>query len=324
MQNGIHPAILDLIRTSFNVKREGGNVNLAVSTGTQEIISSRGSLFRFLQSSRLHSRQEGQQGVNSYGVLLPGQRPHVMPEYDINPGELFDIITIDTETSGLVIGSETRSATVGRQTASVDKLGNITYQSAINPAESTSYQFRTRTMDAGEAYINGKKVPLSEFALLSEGSSLAQAIDYQANPEQAEDAIVSIFKTMLGDGTRKTRVTIHNTAFDIDFLTNTLINNVEALKPESREVLDQFIKRSTEDPFWIVDSLDMVSSTATNQVEQIKRVAAEAVGLDGKPLLKAEQLYDLNYTLSVDQSLRDKALFSGTRCLKVFCSKYTS
>ena len=137
VQNGIHPAVLDLIRTSFNVKREGGNVNLAVSTGAQEIISSRGSLFRFLQSSRLHSKGEGQQGVNSYGVLLPGQRPHVMPEYDINPGELFDIVTIDTETSGLVIGSETRSATLGRQTASVDELGNITYHSAKHPVKST-------------------------------------------------------------------------------------------------------------------------------------------------------------------------------------------
>jgi hypothetical protein len=309
---------LDLIRTSFNVKREGGDVNLAVSVGKQEIISTRGSLFKFHQTSRWFSGQEGQQGMNVYGVLLPGQRPHVMGDmYDINPGELFDIVTIDTETSGLVIGSETRSATIGRQTASVDELGNITYQSAINPAESTSYNFRTRTMDAGEAYINGKKVPLSEYGLLTEGSSLAQAIDYQTNPEQAEDAIVGIFKTMLGDGTRKTRVTIHNTAFDIDFMTNTLINNVETLKPESREVLDQFIRRSTEDPFWIVDSLDMVSSTATNQVEQIKRIAANA-GLEG------DQLYNLNYNLFIDQSLRDKALYSGTRCLKVLCSKYTS
>ena len=318
MQNGIHPALLDLIRTSFNVKREGGDVNLAVSTGKQEIISARGSLFKFHQTSRWFSGEEGQQGINAYGVLLPGQRPHVMGNmYDINPGELFDIVTIDTETSGLVIGSETRSATVGTQTASVDQIGNITYQSEINPAESTSYHFRTKSMDAGEAYINGKKVPLSEYGLMTEGSSLAHAIDWETNPEQAEDAIVNIFKTMLGDGTRKTRVTIHNAAFDIDFMTNTLINNVETIKPASREVLDQFIKRSTEDPFWIVDSLDMVSSTVTNQVDQIKRIAAGA-GLEG------EQLYNLNYDLFIDQSLRDKALYSGTRCFKVLCSEYAS
>ena len=330
--------------TSVNVRLTGGNARDAISIGKQQFTSFQSTMEGYSQTTRWISpmvdeagvliqkdgnylRNEAQRGLNIYGVRLPGQSfregvdvaedatgigGKLLSDYDIAPGQKFNVYTLDIETTGLHSSSQTREISVLHRIAEVDENGNTIYSQGVDPSNVTTWNIKTNKMDAGATYekIAGieKPVSLSETAFRqTENDSTRLASWLEDGGESAETAIREAFQMIMGQGAEKnglpTRFSLHNNNFDIGFL----VENVSrmAKNPETIRVLQDFAERRANDPHFVVDTLSSVGAVINEQLAQQGRILAEVGGINEEHILKF-----LNESM-IDRSLREKAAFIG-------------
>lgn len=107
----------------------------------------------------------------------------------------------------------------------------------------------------------------------------------------------------------KTRFTLHNNNFDIDFMVSSLMQRFDKLQPETIEVLGQFAERRSLDPFFVVDSLNSVTAKLYSDMAKISGIVTEKTGLG----IDNEAINKHLYETFIDRSLREKALLTGER-----------
>ena len=330
--------------TSVNTRLTGGSAHDAISIGKQQFTSFQSAMEGYGQTTRWLSpmvdeagvliqkdgnyiRNPLQRGLNLYGVRLPGQSLRegldvaedatgiggkLLSEYDIAPGQKFNVYTLDIETTGLHSSSQTREISILHRIAEVDENGNTIYSQGIDPKNITTWNIKTNKMDAGATYekIGGieKPISLSETAFKqTENDSTRLASWLEDGGESAETAIREAFQMIMGQGAEKnglpTRFSLHNNNFDIGFL----VENVSrmAKNPETIKVLEDFAERRANDPHFVVDTLTSVGATIDAQVAEQGRILAKVGGINEEHVLKF-----LNESM-VDRSLREKAAFIG-------------
>jgi hypothetical protein len=263
-------------------------------------------------------------GVSSHEELMAK-----MSRYDILPGEEFNIFTLDIETTGLHPLSQTREISALHRRAIMDVDGNITYTQDIDPANVRTWNIKTNKMDAGVTYksIAGVETPvsLSETAFMQSGAREAvEHVDEFGNITKidpkiyswlkdggpdAETAIREAFQMIMGEGAEsnglKTRFTLHNNSFDIDFMVNNVLSMGSELEDSTVAVLKRFVERRSNDPHFVVDSLHSVTATIMQQVTEQKNILQKIGGINEEHVNKF-----LTDSL-IDRSLMEKAEFTG-------------
>jgi hypothetical protein len=274
--------------------------------------------------------QQAMAGVSSHEELM-----QKMGMYDIMPGEEFNVFTLDIETTGLHPLSQTREISLLHRKAITDIHGNTTYTQDIDPLNVTTWNIKTNKMDAGATYetVNGieRPVSLSETAFRQSGAretvdhidefGNVQKIDKtiysflkQDGPEgavntDAETAIREAFEIIMGKGEKanglKTRFSLHNNSFDIDFMVKNVIGMGNEFQPETISVLKQFAERRANDPHFVVDTLHSVTVSMYQQQAQQRNILERVGGINQEHVNKF-----LTDSL-IDKSLMEKAEFTG-------------
>lgn len=291
--------LMELMRSSVNIRKTGGLVTEAISTSRGKITSFQNQYERYQQSARWLSGSAEQKGWNIYGVRLPGMdlrqdyhdlsprelellgatdQTHarsILGRHEIRAGEQFDVFTLDIETTGLVPSSETREISMLKRTGVVDESGNMTWLTRAEPENVRTWHMKTTGMNSGIAVDAGEKVNLSELAFRQQGVDSARDTIYSwldGEGSNAETVLREIFDEVLGKssgGARKTRFTLHNNNFDIDFLHSALLQRFDKLQPETVDTLTRFAQRRAEDPFFVVDSLNALTAKLHTDVHSI-------------------------------------------------------
>ena len=266
--------------------------------------------------------EQAMAGVSSHEELI-----RKMGMYDILPGEEYNIFTLDIETTGLHPLSQTREISVLHRKAITDIHGNTTYTQDVDPSNVTTFNIKTNKMDAGATYetVGGveRPVPLSETAFMqSEARGMVDHVDEFGNVTQvdkkiysfldeggddAETAIRKAFEMIMGKGENanglKTRFSLHNNSFDIDFMVRNVLPM--AKNPETIKILREFAERRANDPHFVVDTLHSVTVTMMKQVNDQKNILERVGGVNQEHVNKF-----LTNSL-IDRSLMEKAEFTG-------------
>lgn len=266
--------------------------------------------------------QQAMAGVSSHEELI-----NKMGMYDIMPGEEYNIFTLDIETTGLHPLSQTREISVLHRKAITDIHGTTTYTQDIDPSNVKTWNIKTNKMDAGATYetIGGieRPVPLSETAFTQSGArGMVDHVDEFGNVTQvdkkiysflneggddAETAIREAFQMIMGKGENanglKTRFSLHNNSFDIDFMVRNVLPM--AKNPETIKILREFAERRANDPHFVVDTLHSVTVTMMKQVNDQKNILERVGGVNQEHVNKF-----LTNSL-IDRSLMEKAEFTG-------------
>lgn len=272
--------------------------------------------------------QQAMAGVSSHEELIKK-----MGMYDIMPGEEYNIYTLDIESTGLHPLSQTREISVLHRKAITDIHGNTTYTQDIDPSNVKTWNIKTNKMDAGATYemVDGVERPVSLSETAFRQSGARETIDHidefgdvqkidkiiysflkqdgaegAVNPD-AETAIREAFQMIMGKGENanglKTRFSLHNNSFDIDFMVRNVLPM--AKNPETIKVLREFAERRANDPHFVVDTLHSVTVTMMKQLDDQKNILEKVGGVNQEHVNKF-----LTDSL-IDRSLMEKAEFTG-------------
>jgi len=156
---GIHPRMLSLMRSNFNIKE--------YATQLSDISIGRTRMRNPISSENVTERTKRIKVIAD--PSSPGQKTAVnyLAFDPINEkGQIKTILTWDTETTGLSPDAKVRNVALVKRTVRVLEDGRTELVSA--PEVIMTKHFRSDMMDMAHVYRNGKPVPLSVGAILSE------------------------------------------------------------------------------------------------------------------------------------------------------------
>jgi len=225
---GIHPMMLSLMRANFNIKEYASKLSdISIGKNRMRNPTSLRNLYERTKRIKVITDSAGEKtAVNYLGFDL-----------DKDVGQIKTILTWDTETSGLSPDAKVRNIALVKRRVRV--LADGTTELVSAPEVIMTKHFRSDMMDLAHVYRNGKPVPLSVGAILSEMGPDAFNPDgtYSAAAQEAMQALESkgqtalkslreVLEIFLGKDARVGivhRLEGHNSlAFDIDKLYDTI------------------------------------------------------------------------------------------------------
>lgn len=289
---GVHPHLLNLMRTSFNVSDNAFSID--------DFTSGRNRMRSPFSLQRLHERTQ-KMFPDRVGDDLKGPMNHLAFE----KGKTYTVLTWDTETTGLTPESQIREIALVKRTVTYSADGTMT---STVPEILTSKSFSSDLMNiAGYIDKDGNTVPLATAAFESENGKIIRATDKMSRFKEAykhggskavEDfkEILKIF-TNYGNSVENFRIEGHNAeAFDIDKLITTL-EGLPAFQedPEARGLLKKFLQLRTTNPFYTLDTLDSAKLLMSSQQVKLKEILSnETLGLSEELLAGLVDSYSLS------------------------------
>ena len=285
--DGIHPYVLNLMRTSFNPSHDATNI-ADFSTG-------RGRMRSPFSLERLSERSKKffPEGVPT-SLKEGSSKP--MNHLGFDKGRTYTILTWDTETTGLTPDSQIREIALVRRTVSYDNSGQMISRGQPEIISNTSKSFKSKLMDiAGYVDKDGKSVPLSEAAFIAERGGLdkvdpAELAKFRSAFEGGGTEAVGEFKQILryflneddilgiGGGIENLRIEGHNAeSFDIDKFISTM-DGLPAFHEDSeaKRLLKKFLTLRSQKANYVLDTLDTAKITFAIQQSQLSNLLAGA------------------------------------------------
>ena len=274
---GVHPHLLNLMRTSFNVSDNAFSID--------DFTSGRNRMRSPFSLQRLHERTQ-KMFPDRVGDDLQGPMNHLAFER----GKTYTVLTWDTETTGLTPESQIREIALVRRTVTYNADGTMT--SSV-PEILTSKSFSSDLMNiAGYIDKDGNTVPLATAAFESENGKIIGSTGRMSRFKEAYkhggSKAVEDFKEILriftnnGNSVENFRIEGHNAeAFDIDKLITTL-EGLPAFQedPEAKGLLKKFLQLRTTNPFYTLDTLDSAKLLMSSQQVKLKEILSnETLGL---------------------------------------------
>lgn len=351
IESGIHPATFALGGISIQAQKIGGRLEEAVKTAKGKMISGVGITERAAQGRRMLETRAfpgRQSSLNIYGVAFGKSNPitgvgtpgnvvdrivqnYDAARYDIVPGEIFEIITTDIETTGITQQSQMRSASYRRRRAMYDSNGNLTYLDDV--PDPVTVHLSTGRMDQAQMRVknvNGQfvEVPMSEYATAKEampgdiivGGSrnnvLAPGAEASDVARAQADEISKMLDVFTGYDPEtktykiKTRLQGHNIErFDTRFFNTHMLSLHEqmtgGLSESHIESLMRFNTMRIENPFFITDTMISIQAAVGEQVGNIEKILSE------KGVTNKETILTVIHDSLLDKSIRDKAITSS-------------
>lgn len=351
IESGIHPATFALGGISVQAQKIGGRLEEAVKTAKGKMISGVGITERAAQGRRMLETRAfpgREASLNIYGVAFGKSNPitgidtpqgmidrivqgYDAARYDIVPGEVFEIITTDIETTGITQQSQMRSASYRRRRAMYDNNGNLTYLDDV--PDPVTVHLSTGRMDQAQMRVrnvNGQlvDVPLSEYATAREampgdiivGGSRNNVLAAGATSSDVARAQADEISKMLDVFTGfdaetktykiKTRLQGHNIErFDTKFFNTHMLSLHEqiegGLSDTHIESLMRFNTMRINNPFFITDTMISIQAAVGEQVGSIEKM------LSDKGVTNKETILNVIHDSLLDKSIRDKALASS-------------
>jgi hypothetical protein len=280
---GIHPMILNLMRTSYNPSHDAASIE-DFSTGRNRMRSP-------FSLARLHERSKKffPEGVPS-SLKEGSSKP--MNHLGFDRGQTYTILTWDTETTGLTPDSQIREIALVRRTVRYDDSGKMVNVGQPQVISTRSKSFKSKLMDIA-GYVDPEdksSVPLSEAAFIAERGGKdkvdpAELAKFRAAFEDEGVEAVSEFKEILryftnednvlgletGAGIKNLRIEGHNAeAFDLDKLISTMDRLPAFHKdPEGKALLKKFLNLRSQNSSYVLDTLDSAKITFGIQQAQL-------------------------------------------------------
>ena len=274
---GVHPHLLNLMRTSFNVSDNAFSID--------DFTSGRNRMRSPFSLQRLHERTQ-KMFPDRVGDDLQGPMNHLAFER----GKTYTVLTWDTETTGLTPESQIREIALVRRTVTYNADGTMV--SSV-PEVLTSKSFSSDLMNiAGYIDKDGNTVPLATAAFESENGKRMGLTGKMSRFKEAYKhgggKAVEDFKEILriftnnGNSVENFRIEGHNAeAFDIDKLITTL-EGLPAFQedPEAKGLLRKFLQLRTTNRFYTLDTLDSAKLLMSSQQVKLKEILSnETLGL---------------------------------------------
>ena len=268
-EEGIHPLLLNLMRTSFTPSSDA--VNLEDFTTGRNRMRSPFSLQRLQERTKKFFPQ---------GTGRGKPMNHLGFDQD---GKTRTIITWDTETTGLTPDSQVRDIALVKRTITSNADGTYTYGA---PQVISRKSFASDLMDIASAVgKDGSTIPLSEAVFLSEMGDDANPIMLAKFRNAFKDggaSAISDFKEVLTEMISADVLEGHNAeTFDIEKMINT-IQRLPAYNedPEIKTLVQQFQSKVRNSPNFIIDTLDSSNILMNAERSELGRVLSnEALGL---------------------------------------------
>ena len=287
---GIHPQMLSLLRTNFNIKEH--------ATTPSDLSIGRSRLRNPISLKNLAERTKRLKVVDENVVNYLGFNLENIPD----EGVLRTVLTYDTETTGLTAQARVRNYAIVKRVERVFKDGTTKLESA--PEVVASKHFRSTGMDLAHAFVEGKAQPLSVATMMSEMGLTEEAAKnspefqramsaLEGNGQIALEDLRDMLKMFLGQDDIVGRVDIvegHNAlSFDIDKLSDTIkslpsyINQDSDLAREVKALQKEYtFKRAglsnVRDPFFAQDTLDTLKIAMQIDREKISSTVQGVVG----------------------------------------------
>ena len=285
--DGIHPMILNLMRTSFNPSHD--------ATTIEDFSTGRGRMRSPFSLERLHERSKKffPEGVPT-SLKEGSSKP--MNHLGFDRGKEYTILTWDTETTGLTPDSQIREIALVRRKVMYDDSGKMIVTQEPEVISATSKSFKSKLMDiAGYVDGDGKSVPLSEAAFIAERGGLdkvdpAELAKFRSAFEKDGVEAVSEFKQILkyflneddilgiGGGIENLRIEGHNAeSFDIDKFIST-VDGLPAYHEDSeaKRLLKKFLTLRSQKANYVLDTLDSAKITFAIQQSKLSNILAGA------------------------------------------------
>ena len=290
--DGIHPMILNLMRTSFNPTHDATNLE-DFSTGRNRMRSP-------FSLQRLYERSKKffPEGLpSSYGDSVNASRP--LNHLAFDKGRQYTVLTWDTETTGLTPESQIRQIALVKRTVTYNADGTMT---STVPEILTSKSFDSDLMNIA-GYIDGKghTVPLSRAAFIAERGGDISKIPtaemelferaYKDGGRGTVESIKDVLRlfTNEGDilgtglGTENLRIEGHNAeAFDLDKLIGTL-QRLPAFQEddEAKGLLKKFLHLRSSKSDYMLDTLDSAKIAISMQQAELETIMQNAGSILG-------------------------------------------
>jgi hypothetical protein len=285
-KNGIHPATLNLMRTSYGPTHD--------ATTLEDITTGRNRMRSPFSLERLHERTKKffPEGLpTSYEDAIAknadGRTLKPMNHLAFDKGKTYTVLTWDTETTGLTPESQIREIALVRRTVTYNADGTM---SSSAPEILTSKSFSSDLMDiAGYTDGEGNTMPLSEAAFRAERGGVVDPADLAKFKSAYKDGgagAVESFKEVLrlftnegdvlgtGLGAENLRIEGHNAeAFDLDKLIGTL-QRLPAFQEddEAKGLLKKFLHLRSSKSDYMLDTLDSAKIVIGAQQSELQRI----------------------------------------------------
>lgn len=279
-EEGIHPLILNLMRTNFNPTSDAVSIE-DFSTGKNRM-RTEFSLQRLMERSRKFFPQG-----------LGRNQPMNHLSFDKGTGS-YDVLTWDTETTGLTPDAQIRDIALVRRTVTVNAAGE--YESSV-PTIISRKSFASDLMDIASAVDSrGNTIPLSEAVFLSElGAKTAEDVDpvmlskFRNAFKNGGASAVQDFKELITQMLNADRLEGHNAAaFDLDKFVST-IERLPAFQQdeEAKSLMRQFRNKRLNSPDYFIDTLDSATILMAKQQSELLGILSEP-GLELSDQLRME------------------------------------
>ena len=286
-KNGIHPATLNIMRTSYGPTHDATNL--------EDITTGRNRMRSPFSLQRLHERTKKffPEGLptsyeDSIAKNADGRVLKPMNHLAFDKGKTYTVLTWDTETTGLTSESQVREIALVKRTVTHNVDGTMTSSA---PEILTSKSFSSDLMDIAGYYDKTLKdtIPLSEAAFRAERGGVVGADELAKFKSAYKDGgagAVESFKEVLrlftnegdvlgtGLGAENLRIEGHNAeAFDLDKLIGTL-QRLPAFQEddEAKGLLKKFLHLRSSKSDYMLDTLDSAKIAIGAQQSELQRI----------------------------------------------------